>query len=82
MNHRQHLKAELDQSRFPSGSIRAAVAEWGDNWVLAFDDREHPPLRDAVVDELIMDRADIRRRLLRRDVGYLEPLPAIARRGL
>ena len=82
MNHRQHLKAELDQSRFPSGSIRAAVAEWGDNWVLAFDDREHPPLRDAVVDELIMDRADIRRRLLRRDVGYLEPLPANLRRDL
>ena len=82
MNHRQHLKAELDQSRFPSGSIRAAVDAWGDNWVLAFDDREHPPLRDAVVDELIFERADIRRGLLRRDVGYLEPLPAIARRGL
>ncbi len=82
MNHRQHLKAELDQSRFPSGSIRAAVDAWGDNWVLAFDDREHPPLRDEVVDELIMERADIRRRLLRRDVGMLHPLPAIARRGL
>ena len=82
MNHLQHLKAALDQSRFPSGSIRAAVDAWGDNWVLAFDDREHPPLRDAVVDELIMDRADIRRRLLRRDVGYLAPLPANVRRGL
>lgn len=82
MNHLQHLKAALDQSRFPSGSIRAAVAQWGDNWPLAFDDRWRSPLRDAVVDELIFERADIRRGLLRRDVGYLEPLPAIARRGL
>lgn len=82
MNHLHHLKAALDQSRFPSGSIRAAVAQWGDNWVLAFDDRERPPMRDAVVDELIMERADIRRGLLRRDVGMLTPLPAIARRGL
>lgn len=82
MNHLHHLKAALDQSRFSSGSIRAAVAEWGDNWPLAFDDREHPPMRDAVVDEVIMERADVRRSLLRRDVGMLTPLPAIARRGL
>lgn len=78
----QHLKAALDQSRFPRDSIRAAVAQWGDNWPLAFDDRPHPPMRDAVVDELIFERADIRRGLLRRDVGMLTALPAIARRGL
>jgi hypothetical protein len=39
-------------------------------------------MRDGVVVELIMERADIRRGLLRRDVGMLHPLPAIARRGL
>jgi len=77
-----HLKAAVSASRFPRHSIRAAVAEWGDNWPLAFDDREHPPMRDAVVDEVIMERADVRRSLLRLDVGMLTPLPAIARRGL
>jgi len=67
---------------FPAGSVRAAVAQWQDNWVIEFDHLEHPPMRDAVKDELIFERASIRRGLLRRDVGYLEPLPAIARRGL
>lgn len=71
-----HLKAAVNQSRFPAHSIRAAVAQWGDNWPVAFDDRPHPPMRDAVVDELIMERADVRRGLLRRDVGYLHALPA------
>ena len=68
--------------RFPAGSIRAAVAQWQDNWLMEFDHREHPPMRDAVKDELIFERASIRRGLMRRDIGYLATLPANLRRDL
>lgn len=83
MNHRQHLKAELDQSRFPSGSIRAAVDAWGDNWLADMPTAvQHGVEALAEVDQAATSSGAWRRSTLRRDIGYHTPLPANLRRGL
>ena len=69
-------------TRFPAGSIRAAVAQWGDDWALEFDCCEHPPAYAEVIDDLAMGFSAARRVLMPRDIGYHAPLPANLRRGL
>lgn len=68
---------------FPAGTARAAVAQNGDRWLGDMPLQiQHGVEALAEVDHATSTSSAWRRTLLRRDVGYLHALPAIARRGL
>ena len=71
------------RARFPSGSIQAAVAEYGDEWLWflhAPDGGLHPSVRAAPADAVIFRSHSQRLFLLRRDAGRDAQLPRPVRR--